>query len=117
VFVIDNFRETIKEKISCPGFTGKDIIKEFQNAMRNCKKQSTLIRRAKQKKFDYFKKRYYAEETKNHTEFKLRKRRLYRSMDQLNKLLRLPKEEWIVVSTYIYEKCGKEARIPLSVTF
>ena len=116
VFFMGSVRDKIKEK-AVASRAGRETVQEFQDARTRCKKQTAVIKNLKERKFDDFKKTYYAEETADHAEFRLRKKRLYRAMGQLNKLLRLPEEDWSAFSKYIYEGCGRDARIPINVSF
>jgi hypothetical protein len=115
ICLVNTVQDQIKEK-STASDANKDIINEFKDAKRKCKKQATLIKKNKLQKFNYFKQRYYAEEMSHHAEFRLRKKRLYRAMSQLGKLLALPSEEWTIFSKHIYEECGKNGSVPISTT-
>jgi hypothetical protein len=110
---------TIREnaKRIMKGSTYKVVIDEYRDAVKACNKQARDIQSTKKQLFRVFREKYYKDYRIHHSEFKTRKRRLYRAMAQMKNVLNLPETEWTLFTKLIYDDCGRDTRLPKPFSF
>ena len=105
----------MKEKLS--EMKDEPAVKDFHEAVEACQDQAKRIKRIKKNLFDTFRDKYYHEYVHEHSNFKSKKRRLYRVMANLNRVVDIDDRDWGVFTRQTYEMCERDTKVPLELTF